>query len=133
MRPLFSKTSLIALTLAASLLPAKAAEDETKGVQIPHTGIWVEQAKASEYLDNSTSYGRVFGDDEVLFITKVEDDSDRDRPKVGDILLEVDGRLVTSVKQLSESTTFRHKGRQDTSVITIVREDKDALVFLKIE
>ena len=133
MRLLFSKTNLTVLTFAAAILPAHAAGNGSEGVHIPHTGIWVEQAKASDYLDNTTSYGRVYGSNEVLFITKVEGRPGGKRPKHGDIIQTVNNWPVNNLKQLSDVVEDLQKAGEANGIAKVVREDQDMSVFLKIE
>ena len=133
MRPLFSKTNLIALTVAAAILPAHAAGSGSEGAHIPHTGIWIEQAKASDYLDPSSIYGDVFGDDEVLFIRKVDDSFGKKRPEPGDIMQTVNNWPVTSLEQFSDVIEDLQQAGEVTGIAKVVRDDRDVSVFLKIE
>ena len=133
MRPFFSRSSIFSLTIAVTMGTAIADDDATKGVRIPHTGIWIEQVKASDRLNPNSTFGDVMGDDEVLFVSKVEDDSDRNKPEVGDIIQEVDGWPMFNIKQLSDKIDFIRGAHEDSSVVTVVRGDREKSVFLKFE
>ena len=130
---LFSSSSIPALTIVATIGAASADDVATKGVRIPHTGIWIEQVKASDRLDPNSMFGDVLGDNDALFVTKVEENSDRARPEVGDIIRTVDGWPMFNIKQLLDKVDFIRGAHEDSSIVTVVREDREKSVFLKIE
>ena len=136
-RTVLSLLGMTAIALSASVHGATAEDAEKpRGEHIPHTAVWVELAPAAEYLDNSTSWGRVLKDKERVFITYVDGEPIPETvgdqaytPKVGDMIETAELSDIYDISHLMKMMKRAYK-HQDNATFRVIRGERRLLVIV---